>query len=79
MKTLFLMNPEPEAKKLNLEFNGRVKIHGVSDSSDQSYGKCFETELPPLSVIPMSLFVERTQTSLETDKVEENGTSAELA
>ncbi len=81
MKTLFLMNPEPEAKKLTLEFSGRVRIHGVTqregEGSEQGFGKCFETELPPLSVIPMSLFVERVSQSF--DKVEEDGTSAELA
>lgn len=79
MKTLFLMNPEPEAKKLTLEFSGRVRIHGVTqaEGGEQSYGKCFETELPPLSVIPMSLFVERISQAF--DKVEEHGTPAELA
>jgi len=85
MKTLFLMNPEPEAKKLTLEFNGRVRIHGMSqgegasaESGDEGFGKCFETELPPLSVIPMSLFVERMNSVLQ-EKSEEDGTSAELA
>jgi len=81
MKTLFLMNPEPEAKKLSLEFSGRVRIHGVTqgeeEGGEQGFGKCFETELPPLSVIPMSLFVERISQAF--DKVEEDGTSAELA
>jgi hypothetical protein len=88
MKTLFLMNPEPEAKKLTLEFNGRVRIHGLSEgegasaeSGEQSFGKCFETELPPLSVIPMSMFVERGATALQDkeEKGEEDGTPAELA
>jgi len=59
-----------------------VRIHGVTqgeeEGSEQGFGKCFETELPPLSVIPMSLFVERV--AIQTaDKVEEDGTSAELA
>ena len=88
MKTLFLMNPEPEAKKLTLEFSSGVRIHGSGESAAAEagpFGKCFETELPPLSVIPMSLFVERTvqsfdQTADQTQTTEEeNGTPAELA
>lgn len=91
MKTLFLMNPEPEAKKLNLEFSGPVRIHGMAAGEGAAaelapFGKCFETELPPLSVIPMTLFVERAapvaqEMALEKAQEEdsEDGTSAELA
>ena len=82
MKTLFLMNPEPEPKKLLLEFAGTVRIHGMNagasaETGGQSHGNCFETELPPLSVIPLSLLVEKTQKSLE--EKEEDGAPAELA
>ncbi len=84
MKTLFLMNPGTEAKKLTLEFSGAVRIHGASQGegasaevSGQGFGKCFETELPPLSVIPLSLLVERSAPSL-WEKLED-GAPAELA
>lgn len=83
MKTLFLMNPEPEAKKLTLEFSSGVRIHGTGEGASAEvggFGKCFDTELPPLSVIPMSLFVERSaQLAFDTMKEEEDGTPAELA
>lgn len=85
MKTLFLMNPGTEAKKLTLEFAGPVHIHGMSpgegasaETGEQSFGKCFETEMPPLSVIPLSLQVERTAPRAVEEKVED-GTPAELA
>jgi hypothetical protein len=83
MKTLFLMNPDPTARKLTLEFTGPVRIHGTSsgegasaERSEQAHGKCFETELPPLSVIPLSLFVENEQSVVQKG---EDGTQAELA
>lgn len=93
MKTLFLMNPEPEAKKLTLEFASGVRIHGTGEGASAEtggFGKCFDTELPPLSVIPMSLFVERPVQQIieqlelvggekKSVKEQENGTPAELA
>ncbi|HEY8278386.1 MAG TPA: hypothetical protein VIH99_02100 [Bdellovibrionota bacterium] len=84
MKTLFLMNPGAEARKITLEFSRLVRIHGMSlgegastETSEQGYGKCFETELPPLSVIPLSMMVERL--AVVAEKREEDGTPAELA
>ena len=84
MKTLFLMNPETEAKKVSLEFSSPVRIHGMhpgaSAESGEPAGKCFETELPPLSVIPLSVFVERpAKEILESLEKLEDGTPAELA
>jgi hypothetical protein len=83
MKTLFLMNPDGVARKLTLEFSGPVRIHGLqggegasAEVSEETHGTCFETELPPLSVIPLSLFVEKSATA--TEKAED-GTQAELA
>ncbi|MGZ3658645.1 MAG: hypothetical protein ACXVCK_01050 [Bdellovibrionota bacterium] len=86
MKTLFLMNPETEAKKVSLEFASPVRIHGMqggaSAENGEPGGKCFETELPPLSVIPLSLFVERAPAEVaaaqEAEKAQD-GTPAELA
>jgi len=87
MKTLFLMNPETEARKVTLEFVSPVRIHGAGGSGaaadhmgSEPGGLRFETELPPLSVIPLSVFVERA--SQETNAIEErvlDGASAELA
>ena len=83
MKTLFLINPDPEQRKLTLEFAGPVRIHGLrqgegasTEQSAEAQGKCFETELPPLSVIPISVFVQNDQPAPEKD---EDGTQAELA
>lgn len=83
MRTLFLMNPEPEPKKLTLEFSGGVHIHGLdkegaSAERASGYSKCFETELPALSVIPLSLEVERPAAKSAEEK-ESHGTPAELA
>lgn len=85
MKTLFLMNPSTEAKKLTLEFTYPVHLHGAArgegasaEQAEPGYGKCFETELPPLSVIPLSLQVERPAVKVIDEKVE-HGTPAELA
>jgi hypothetical protein len=79
MKTLFLINPDAEARKFSLEFSGPVRIHGMSQGEGASaeldgFGSCFETELPPLSVIPMSVFVKKT---VEAEKGAD-GTPAEL-
>lgn len=83
MKTLFLMNPDGVARKLTLEFSGPVRIHGMqggegaaAEVSEETHGSCFETELPPLSVIPLSLFVEK---SANLSEKAEDGTQAELA
>lgn len=83
MKTLFLMNPGVESKKCTLEFAGNVRIHGLkpgagasAELSEEAHGKCFETELPALSVIPLSIFVEREQ---QLEERSEDGTQAELA
>lgn len=83
MKTLFLMNPDASARKLTLEFSGPVRIHGMkqgegasAEVSEEGYGSCFETELPPLSVIPLSLFVEKANQEIEKGA---NGSPAELA
>lgn len=81
MKTLFLMNPDAEARKLTLEFSGPVRIHGTSgsasaESPEEGLGTCFETELPPLSVIPMSVFVKKLNAEPEKGI---DGTQAELA
>lgn len=80
MKTLFLMNPEAKDKKMNIEFGQNVRIHGVQNKNTQSVeeespGTYFETELPPLSVIPLSVFVE-TINELERKP---HGVEAELA
>jgi hypothetical protein len=83
MKTLFLMNPDAAARKLTLEFSGPVRLHGLqpgegasAEVSEDGHGSCFETELPPLSVIPLSLYVEKTAVEVEKGA---NGSSAELA
>jgi hypothetical protein len=83
MNTLFLMTPDAAARKLNLEFLGPVRVHGLqpgegasAEVSDDGLGSCFETELPPLSVIPLSLYVEKTAVEVEKGV---NGSSAELA
>lgn len=81
MKTLFLMNPDPETRKLTLEFPRAVRIHGAgagAEADTGNAGKCFETELPALSVIPLSIFVERAAKQPE-EKAEEDGAPAELA
>lgn len=82
MKTLFLINPDAVARKLALEFTGSVRIHGMSggegasaEISEEGFGSCFETELPPLSVIPMSVFVKKVPA--DTEKASD-GTQAEL-
>jgi len=82
MKTLFLINPDATARKMALEFSGSVRIHGMSggegasaEISEEGFGSCFETELPPLSVIPMSVFVKKAP--VETEKTID-GTQAEL-
>lgn len=82
MKTLFLMNPSIRPERLTLEFPKPVRIHGLkagagasAELSDEAHGRCFETELPPMSVIPLSVFVEK-EPGLEKGK---NGTEAELA
>ena len=49
-----------------------------AETGDQPAGKCFETELPALSVIPLSVFLEKPAKSAE-EKVEEDGAPAELA
>lgn len=83
MKTLFLLNPDATARKLTLEFSGPVRIHGLQQGASASaeraegaHGQCFETELPPLSVIPLTLFVEKTAPNPEKF---DDGTQAELA
>jgi hypothetical protein len=83
MKTLFLINPDAEARKLALEFTGSVRIHGMSggegasaEISEEGFGSCFETELPPLSVIPMSIFVKKAP--VDTTEKASDGTQAEL-
>jgi hypothetical protein len=79
MRTLFLLNPDGEARKLALEFPRPVRIHGMgtgagAEAAQEGKGSCFETELPPLSVIPMSIFLENTlqegETSLDGDPAE---------
>lgn len=80
MKTLFLMNPEAEMKKVSLEFTHPVRLHGSgsgAEAGEQGLGKCFETELPALSVIPLSVFVERPVKIVEEEV--ESGAPAELA
>jgi hypothetical protein len=83
MKTLFLMNPDAEARRLTLEFSGPVRIHGIrsgagasAEVSEEGSGTCFETELPPLSVIPLSVFVEKSAPDPEKGI---HGSAAELA
>lgn len=83
MKTLFLINPAAQAEKLTLEFPKPVRIHGLqagagasAEVSEEARGSCFETELPPLSVIPLSVFVEAEQKTVEKGS---DGTQAELA
>jgi hypothetical protein len=83
MKTLFLINPDAVARKLALEFTGSVRIHGMSggegasaEISEEGFGSCFETELPPLSVIPMSVFVKKAP--VDTTEKTSDGTQAEL-
>ncbi len=81
MKTLFLLNPDAESRKLSLEFPQPVRIHGLTPGEGASAerheaGLCFEAELPPLSVIPLSVFVESVEQ--ETEK-SDDGTQAELA
>lgn len=81
MKTLFLMNPDAGDRRIALEFSSPVKIHGNTNGAgatagEESFGTCFETDLPPLSVIPLSIFVENTQVELEKKP---DGTQAELA
>lgn len=87
MKTLFLMNPSPEPQKFQLEFTGNVRLHGLHNGSGASTevaegaGKSFETELPPLSVIPLGVLLEsdpRVENSDELD-VEDTTLSAESA
>ena len=81
MKTLFLMNPEPETKKVSLEFTHPVRIHGGgagAESGEGPAGKCFESELPALSVIPLSVSVERAP-QLILEETVEHGAPAELA
>lgn len=81
MKTLFLMNPDPESRKLSLEFAHPVRIHGSgagAESGEQGSGNCFETELPALSVIPLTVFLEKPA-KVSDEKVEEDGAPAELA
>ncbi len=82
MKTVFLLNPDSSAKKLSLEFARPVHIHHPSGGASaeipaESLGNTFETELPPLSVIPLSVFVQ----DLPKEKVEESsdGVETELA
>lgn len=81
-KTLFLMNPDPQGRKLTLEFSGVVRMQGMQEGAgataelgDENQGKCFETELPPLSVIPLTVFVQNDQPAAEKG---EDGTTAEL-
>ncbi|MGZ3711614.1 MAG: hypothetical protein ACXVBE_07650 [Bdellovibrionota bacterium] len=83
MKTLFLINPDTEARKLSLEFLGKVRLHGLkqgegasAEQSEDAEGKVFETELPALSVIPLSIFVAAETAGVEKS---EDGTQAELA
>jgi hypothetical protein len=86
MKTLFLMNPDTTARKVTLEFAGPVRIHGAGGSGasadpggSEMGAKCFETELPPLSVIPLSVFVERSAKEITIEEKVEDGAPAELA
>lgn len=81
MKTFFLMNPTAQPKPLQLDFRSRVRIHGLQQSGGavhgdegDALGKSFETSLPPLSVIPLSV-VEEAEEIRESD----DGTKAELA
>ncbi|MGE3261899.1 MAG: hypothetical protein AB7K68_08985 [Bacteriovoracia bacterium] len=83
MKTLFLVNPDTEQRKLALEFSGKVRLHGLqqgegasAEQSEGAEGKVFETELPALSVIPLSIFVAAEPAVAEKS---EDGTQAELA
>lgn len=82
MKTLFLMNPGSNGEKLTLEFQKTVRIHGLrpgagasAEVSEEARGNCFEMELPALSVIPLSVFVESEQNTGKGI----DGTEAELA
>jgi hypothetical protein len=66
-----------------LEFPSPVRIHGLqggagasAETGEEGSGSCFETELPPLSVIPISLFLENT--AQEGEKAAD-GSPAELA
>jgi hypothetical protein len=80
MKTLFLMNPDSESRKLTLEFTHPAQIHGSgagAESGEGGAGKCFETELPALSVIPLSVVVERPRILMEETVAD--GAPAELA
>ncbi len=83
MKTIFLINPDSSARKLSLEFARPVHIHhsagagAAAEIPPESLGNTFETELPPLSVIPLSVFVQ----DLPKVKEEESsdGVATELA
>ena len=83
MKTLFLMNSSSHKEKLNLDFTASVKIQGleVSQKLDNpesgATGNSFEAELPPLSVIPISVFIE--QESAVSESRITDGIPAELA
>jgi hypothetical protein len=83
MKTIFLINPDARDRKLSLEFSGPVRIHGMkngasaaAEQGEEGVGTCFESELPPLSVIPLSVVVEKLHSEEEK---EVHGTPAELA
>lgn len=87
MKTLFLLNPTREAQPLCLHFKNEVSIHGLErkKGEDVGIGKDFETVLPALSVIPLTVFFDNEE-ALSRDEpsaVEKGsahaGTQAELA
>jgi hypothetical protein len=82
MKTLFLINPDSSARKLSLEFTKPVFVHHPSGSGAKAeipdaMGNTFETELPPLSVIPISLFVQDPEPNILEEP--QDGIATELA
>ena len=84
MKTLFLLNPSREAKNLSLHFVHEVSVQGLEPKAgnEAGEGKDFESSLPPLSVIPLTVFMEEHQFAETSSKVEghEHGRKqAELA
>jgi hypothetical protein len=83
MKTIFLINPDSSARKLSLEFARPVHIHhsagagAAAEIPPESLGNTFETELPPLSVIPLSVFVQDLPKVIEEES--SDGVATELA
>jgi hypothetical protein len=64
MRTLILINPEPKAQQVELDFHAKAKIQGLqlgggpAQSAEELPGTKFETELPGLSVIPLTVFLQ---------------------